>query len=215
MQGLDLFSGAGGIAAGFISRGHQMTGVDILPLAGVYPGNFVQGDALEYAYDCAKDFDFIISGPPCQFDSMLTAGTNQHRKHMYPEYTRATMAFLRELGKPYIIENPPGNTPIRRDRMLCGEMFNLRVIRHRWFEVGGGWETKRRLHKPHRGRVQGWRHGEYYDGYYFAVYGDGGGKGSIKEWQDAMGIDWMHERKLLAEAIPPAYGRWFAKYLPA
>jgi hypothetical protein len=60
-------------------------------------------------------------------------------------------------------------------------------------------------HKPHRGRVAGWRHGEYFDGPYFAVYGLGGGKGTVAQWQTAMGIDWTTERHEIAEAIPPAY----------
>ena len=33
----------------------------------------------------------------------------------------------------------------------------------------------------------------------------GGGKGTVAEWQQAMGIDWTDSRVELAEAIPPAY----------
>jgi DNA (cytosine-5)-methyltransferase 1 len=83
-------------------------------------------------------------------------------------------------------------------------MFGLGVIRHRYFEVSGFAATPP-AHKPHRGRVRGWRHGTYYDGPYVAVYGDGGGKGPVEEWQAAMGIHWTDDRKALAEAIPPAY----------
>ncbi len=35
--------------------------------------------------------------------------------------------------------------------------------------------------------------------------GAGGGKGTVAEWQQAMGIDWTDSRVELAEAIPPAY----------
>lgn len=42
--------------------------------------------------------------------------------------------------------------------------------------------------------MQGWRHGVYHEGPYFAVYGDGGGKGTVAEWQQAMGIDWTDSR---------------------
>lgn len=52
-----------------------------------------------------------------------------------------------------------------------------------------------------------WRHGEYFDGPYVAVYGEGGGKGSVAEWQSAMGIDWTDVRVEIAEAIPPAYAQ--------
>jgi hypothetical protein len=97
-----------------------------------------------------------------------------------------------------------GGAKIRKDVTLCGEMFGLEVLRHRHFELGG-WSMKQPPHVPHRGRVKGWRHGEYFDGPYFAVYGDGGGKGSVAEWQRAMGIDWTSDKVELAEAIPPAY----------
>ncbi|MEU1205471.1 hypothetical protein [Nocardia sp. NPDC005825] len=60
-------------------------------------------------------------------------------------------------------------------------------------------------HVPHRGRVAGYRHGRRYYGPYVAVYGNGGGKGTVAQWQTAMGIDWTDERTELAEAIPPAY----------
>ena len=40
------------------------------------------------------------------------------------------------------------------------------------------------------------------------VYGDGGGKGSVPEWQTAMGIDWTDVRVEIAEAIPPAYSQY-------
>jgi DNA (cytosine-5)-methyltransferase 1 len=102
-----------------------------------------------------------------------------------------------------VIENVAG-APIRRDLVLCGEMFGLSVIRHRFFELGG-WTADRPEHRKHRGRVAGMRHGEWFTGPYFAVYGDGGGKGSVAQWQEAMGIDWTDVRKEIAEAIPPAY----------
>lgn len=105
---------------------------------------------------------------------------------------------------------PP--TPRRRDLTLCGEMFGLGVIRHRYFELGG-WSMSAPAHKAHRGRVAGWRHGEYFDGPYFAVYGEGGGKGTVAQWQTAMGIDWTDDRRELAEAIPPAYGEFIGNGL--
>lgn len=52
-------------------------------------------------------------------------------------------------------------------------------------------------------------------GPYFAVYGDGGGKGSVERWQQAMGIDWTDVRKEIAEAIPPAYTEFIGRQLLA
>jgi DNA (cytosine-5)-methyltransferase 1 len=59
--------------------------------------------------------------------------------------------------------------------------------------------------------VQGWRHGVWSDGPYRAVYGDGGGKGSVEEWREAMGIDWTWDRKSIAEALPPAYTQFIGE----
>ena len=99
---------------------------------------------------------------------------------------------------PNVIENVQGSS-LRRDVTLCGEMFGLAVIRHRYFEMGG-WTPTAPAHVPHRGRVAGMRHGEWFTGPYFAVYGEGGGKGTVAQWQAAMGIDWTSERREIAEA---------------
>jgi hypothetical protein len=84
-------------------------------------------------------------------------------------------------------------------------MFGLEVIRHRWFELGGGLVVGQPVHPKHRGRVIGWNHGKRHEGVYYGVHGDTGSRGSINDWQRAMGIDWTRSRKALADAIPPAY----------
>jgi hypothetical protein len=38
-------------------------------------------------------------------------------------------------------------------------------------------------------------------------------KGSVAEWQTAMGIDWTDDRKSIAEAIPPAYAEFIGRHL--
>lgn len=91
-------------------------------------------------------------------------------------------------------------------------MFGLGVIRHRYFELGG-WSTRNPTHITHRGRVAGYRHGQWFDGPYFAVYGDGGGKGTVAQWQYAMGIDWTADRREIAEAIPPAYTHFIGEQI--
>jgi DNA (cytosine-5)-methyltransferase 1 len=111
-----------------------------------------------------------------------------------------------DYGGPTVLENVQGSG-LRRDMTLCGEMFGLGVIRHRYFELSG-FPFLPLEHVPHRGRVAGYRHGEWFQGPYFAVYGDGGGKGSVAQWQEAMGIGWTSNRKSIAEAIPPAYTRF-------
>lgn len=198
---LDLFSRKGGAGRGYQHAGFCTTGIDIEDHSDGYPGEFHQADAIEYLKEHGHEYAAVHASPPCQDYTALTAGTNQGRA--YPRLIEPTREALDALGRPYVIENVPSKH-IRKDVVLCGEMFGLAVIRHRYFELAG-WSMSQPKHLKHRGRVAGMRHGEWFVGPYFAVYGDGGGKGSVADWQQAMGIDWMTEKKDLAEAIPPAY----------
>lgn len=194
---------------GYHRAGFEVVGVDIEPQPD-YPFEFHQGDALQFLAQHWQEFDAIHASPPCQASSALTKGTNKGR--LYVNLIPETRRLLAETGLPTVIENVQGSD-LRRDLTLCGEMFGLGVIRHRYFELEN-FAAEQPAHKQHRGRTRGWRHGVYYDGPYLAVYGDGGGKGSVAEWQVAMGIDWTENRKSIAEAIPPAYtahvGHWLA-----
>lgn len=205
---LDLYCGAGGAGKGYMDAGFEVDGVDIEPQPD-YPGNFIQGDALAYLAAHGHEYDAVHASPPCQASCTLTKGTNQG--NLYLNLIPATRALLALLDVPTVIENVQGSD-LRRDLTLCGEMFNLAVIRHRYFELGG-WAAIPTPHKKHRGRVAGYRHGEWFEGPYFAVYGEGGGKGSVAQWQDAMDIHWTSNRKSIAEAIPPAYTRFIGGQL--
>jgi len=188
---------------GYHRAGFDVYGVDIAPQPN-YPFPFRQGDAIETLRDHWHEFDAYHFSPPCQSHSSLTSGTNRYLNNEYPDLIALTRLAARiTRGRPWVIENVQG-APIRSDITLCGEMFGLEVIRHRLFECHG-FTPIRPVHKPHRGRVAGMRHGEWFTGPYFQVYGDGGGKGSVAEWQRAMGITWTGVRKEIAEAIPPAY----------
>jgi DNA (cytosine-5)-methyltransferase 1 len=196
---------------GYHRAGFDVVGVDIDPQP-AYPFEFHQADAVAYLAAQGRDFDVIHASPPCQAHSALTKGNRargQQDEHV--DLIPVTRALLDHIGRPYVIENVQG-APVRRDLTLCGEMFGLSVIRHRYFELGG-WTTAQPEHRKHRGRVAGMRHGEWFTGPYFAVYGDGGGKGTVAQWRRAMGIDWMTERHDLAEAIPPAYTEWIGAQL--
>lgn len=205
---LDLYCGAGGATRGYQQAGFYVVGVDIVDQPDYCGDEFRRMDAL--AAD-PRHFDFVHASPPCQADCTLTAGTNKGR--VYPNLTNATRDHLRRHGVPYVLENPTGRTSLRRDAMLCGEMFGLAVIRHRIFEFGGPFRVGAPEHRRHRGRVAGMRHGEWFTGPYFAVYGEGGGKGTVDQWRDAMGIDWTTSRRSIAEAIPPAYTRYLGRHL--
>lgn len=223
---LDLFCCAGGAGVGYARAGFDVYGVDIIGQPN-YPYPFRQWDAialLEHLLDDGEigwpvgngvrwlslnNFDAIHASPPCQASTALTKGTNKGRE--YPQLIPQTRELLAATGLPTVIENVPGSD-LRRDLTLCGEMFGLSVIRHRYFELDG-FRAEQPDHRPHRGRVAGYRHGEWFDGPYFAVYGDGGGKGTVQQWQAAMGIDWTNVRKEIAEAIPPAYTEHIGRHL--
>lgn len=199
---LDLYAGVGGAGKGY-SMWADVVSVDIAPQPD-NPFEFHRSDAIEYLeHTGGEGFDLIHASSPCQFDAAITKGTNKRLRHRYPDLYSRTKAALEATGKPYVIETPAA----RPDVVLCGEMFGLKVIRHRNFELGG-WKAEQPQHIKHRGRVAGMRHGEWFTGPYFAVYGNGGGKGTVPQWQDAMGIGWTDNRKSIAEAIPPAYTQY-------
>ncbi len=203
---LDLFCNAGGAAVGYARAGFEVVGVDIVPQPN-YPFDFIQADALDCTQFTFSGFDLVHASPPCQYGAAITLGTNKHRRHLHQDLYPPTRAMLRRYcNKPYVIENPDA----RPDVVLCGEMFGLSVIRHRNFELGG-WSTAKPKHLKHRGRVRGWRHGEYFDGPYIAAYGKGGGKGNVSEMRAAMGIDWTDDHNELVEMLPPAYTEWIGR----
>ncbi|MFG2293394.1 DNA methylase [Streptomyces sp. NPDC048603] len=210
---LDLFCCAGGAAMGYHRAGFTVHGVDIRPRPN-YPFTFHQADALTVLAELITSgeiarYALVHTSPPCQDKCTLTVGTNQAMgwgaDHV--DLVAPTRELLDASGRPYVIEQPNGKAEVRKDISLCGELFGLGVLRHRNFELGR-WTTPRPAHKRHRGRVRGWRHGEYHDGPYVAAYGSGGGKASVPEMQTAMGIDWTDVREELTEAIPPAYSKW-------
>lgn len=204
---LDLYTGVGGAYVGYERAGFDVVGVDINPQPDhPSPAGFRKMNVLDLDPADLRLFNLVHASSPCQYDAAITRGTNKHLRHKYANLYEPTRQLLKSAGVPYVIET----TSIPQERVsvtLCGEMFGLGVIRHRKFEFGG-WSVNKPSHPKHRGRVAGMRHGVWYEGPYFAVYGDGGGKGSVPQWQDAMGIHWTDNRKSIAEAIPPAYTEW-------
>jgi hypothetical protein len=212
---LDLFCGAGGATKGYQRAGFHVTGVDIVPQPNYCGDEFIRSDAVAYLAVHGHEYDAIHASPPCQTHSALTKGNRVRGwQDGHVDLIPVTRDLLDHAARrPYVIENVQGSE-LRRDLTLCGEMFGLDVIRHRYFELGG-WFAMQPIHVPHRGRVAGMRHGEWFTGPYFAVYGDGGGKGTVAQWQAAMGIDWTDDRRELAEAIPPAYTEYVGAALLA
>ncbi|WP_327402322.1 DNA methylase [Streptomyces sp. NBC_01288] len=213
---LDLFSCAGGAATGYHRAGFDVDGCDIAHRPN-YPFAYHHGDALTYLAHLISTgeiyrYAFVHASPPCQHGCALTVGTNasQGWGGTHVDLVAPTRALLELTGLPFVIEQPNGRAEIRKDITLCGEMYGLGVIRHRNFELGR-WTAEQPEHVPHRGRVRGWRHGQYFDGPYVAAYGNGGGKPTIPELQSAMGITWTDVREELTEAIPPAFTEFIGR----
>lgn len=207
---LDLFCGAGGAAMGYHRAGFEVVGVDIKPQPR-YPFEFIQADALEYLWNRPRRFDVIHASPPCHQYSTAT----RHRKNqgiIYPDLLQPTQKALREIGKPYVIENVPGAKPLLDSPiMLCGGMFDLGVMRHRYFESSAPLLSPSHTcngDRIDRDAVSVTRHGppaRWYRKNPGAVF-------NIKIWHEAMGIDWM-SRFPLTQAIPPAYTEYIGKQL--
>ncbi|MER6428446.1 class I SAM-dependent methyltransferase [Streptomyces sp900105245] len=209
---LDAFCCIGGATEGYRRAfpGCHITGVDIQAQPDYRGDAFHQGDAVDFIRAHGYRFDFIHASCPCQGEGAPTKGTNRARNaaigRTYPRLITPTRAALEATGRPDVIENVPGSE-VRKDLRLCGEQFGLSVLMHRYFELGR-WTTAQPAHPRHRGRVRGWRHGEYHDGPYVAAYGQGGGKATVEEIRTAKGIDWSRDHLRLREALPPAYTEW-------
>jgi len=222
---LDLFCGAGGASVGLFRAGfNEIIGIDILPQP-EYPFDFMEADIMNFQgnfYEkiirgiegLCHGFDFIWASPPCQEYSIASLKHRNNGK-TYPDLISATRQLLQRIGKPFVIENVPP-APMRKDLLLCGEMFGLRVIRHRIFEVSG-FRVKQLKHKKHKGTVA--------NGHYVTVAGNGGNSNGhnycklrgleklskLRIWQHAMGINWITDLKMLAQAVPPAYSKHIAQ----
>lgn len=230
MKALDLFCCCGGTSKGIADAGFEVIGVDITDNH-QYPFDFIHSDVFDLPLEFFDKFDFIWASPPCQH----YIPTNKWRGNQYPDLIPKTRDLLEKVGKPFIIENVIG-APIRKDVMLCGEMFGLRVIRHRLFETHDFTvlQPKHMKHKlsvidgtaiaVYSGGVNPGFWGDKQkqiefrkkrkDSYYACVAGHGGNGYSFKldDWQKGMGIDWITDKKHLTQAIPPAYSKYLAGF---
>lgn len=206
----DLFCGAGGAGMGLHRAGLDVVGFDINPQPH-YPFEFHQQDALTVDL---SGFDAVWASPPCQ--AYIQRNKNLDTKH--PKLIEPTIEYLEVSGKPYIIENVLGQ-PLEASLMLCGTMFGLKVLRHRYFRTSFP-APLAPASCSHVGSVS--------TGEYAAVYAYGG-KGPRHvidgrrvreasptsdgpEWDDAMDIDWMNKYEL-SQAIPPAYSEFIGRQL--
>lgn len=182
-----------------MNAGHEVIGVDITDNH-QYPFDFVHSDVFALPVEFFEQFDFIHASPPCQRYSW--SAKRWHKE--FPDLIDKTRMLLERTSKPYMIENVVG-APLRNDLMLCGEMFNLRVLRHRIFETHG-FTILQPPHEKHRPPIDNGH------SYYACVAGHGGEGYSfkLKDWQRAIGIDWITRKEHLTQAIPPAYSEYIS-----
>jgi len=208
---LDAFCGAGGAGTGYHRAGFNVTGVDIHPQPR-YPFEFIQADALEYIAVHGREYDAIHASPPCQaYSSLRPLVEARCGPRDYPDLVGPTQRLLRGTGKPYVIENVPG-APLCDPFMLCGEMFGLRVFRHRMFEASIFLLTPPHPRHPRGSKTNSWA------GYSSFAQGathisPTGNNFRLADAKIAMDIGWMRTRKEISQAIPPAYTEWIGRQL--
>jgi DNA (cytosine-5)-methyltransferase 1 len=204
MRILDAFCGAGGAGMGYSLSGFEVVGVDIKPQPH-FPFEFHQGDALEFIKDHGHEFDAIHASPVCKKFSKL----NNIRNNNHPDYITPLRPLLKEIGKPYIIENVVC-APLENPVMLCGTMFGLRIFRHRLFESSINLTAPPHIRHKDLGLFVGQTSRKpTKDNQVYSVYGH---FSDLEGAKKAMGIDWMNQREL-CQAIPPAYTKYIGDQL--
>ena len=203
---LDLFCGAGGAGMGYSRAGFEVVGVDISPQPN-YPFEFIQGDAMAFLVEHGAKFDVIHASPPCQAH---TVAQRIHGKR-HPDLVGSTRLLLHEVGIPWIIENVMC-APLLQPIMLCGLMFQLKVLRHRLFESSEMLLAPSHPKHP-KGNLTNSCHGYSTGANGFVTVA---GNNFVRQaGAEAMAIDWMKRRPELAQAIPPAYTEYLGRQLLA
>lgn len=224
---LDLFCGGGGCAVGYKRAANelgisiQISGIDIKPIKH-YPFGFSQANAMHFLdtnWIISNGFTHIHASPPCQLFSRSTASKADRSE--YPDLLTPVLEFLRQSPVPSVTENVMP-APLRGDIILNGQMFGLKVIRERKFELNG-WFCM----QPGKGQI---KKNSVVNGDLMTVTSKGiyrkkitnrfthiPGKTLLDKQRHSMGIDWMNQKEL-GQAIPPAYThyiglQWFSMLL--
>ncbi len=201
---------------GLSRAGFEVVGFDIEAQKN-YPFEFHQADALEVDL---SDFDAVWASPPCQFYTVMRS-LPWLRDREYWDSIPPTRDYLESSAKPYVIENVMGAVwrGALKGGFLCGQMFGLRVYRHRGFETNWYWMSPG--HPRHEkvirpGRMIGSRAREaaFKTGGISVYSGGHRAKVEVATMSDGMGIDWMSGNEL-SQAIPPAYSEYLGRQMMA
>ena len=227
---LDLFCCQGGAGMGYSRAGFEVVGVDIDPQPN-YPFEFHRADAipliaflLEGGYIPGsnwylEDFAAIHASPPCQFKTQMAAAHRNRGFDSQPDLLTPARAQLREIGKPYVIENVVGaKGSMEATLALHGGMFGLGIHRPRLFESNVLILAPRAPLADRPVGVYGERPQRNYS---TRQNGNMTGKRSefrrartVEEARELMGMPWAdwHGCK---EAVPPAYTEFIGSQLLA
>lgn len=205
---LDLFCGGGASSLGYHRAGFEVTGVDVNPnIAKVYPYQFICADALSIIRDKVfiDSFDFIHANLPFP---LFPTETDMN-------LVRVVRDAMLSSGKMFCVMSVL-NAPIRRDIVLDGRMFGLKVIRQRAFYF----HDEILVMHPH---ISGNKTLKAKDGELVIVASNSrsrnqkklnGFNGSIREERlFAMDIDIPMSLAQTNKAIPPAYTKYIGECL--
>lgn len=205
-KAIDLYCCCGGSSLGIHNAGFDVTGVDITN-DHEYPYKFIHSDVFDLDVEVFQDYDIIFASPPCQPFSIAAKKWINKGYKFSDDLVDKTRQLLLKTGKPFVIENVVG-APVRKDLVLCGEMFGLRVIRHRIFEIHGFTvlQPPHIKHKPPIRKNKSW---------YVQLAGHGCTSYSFKfeDWKKAIGIYHIHDKTHIVQAIPPKYSEYICKFL--
>ncbi len=178
------------------------------------PGyEFIQADLIDFLHKNKKEFTHYHASPPCQQYSCSTQAERNKGK-VYNDILSDVQSIFNTLKQPTMIENVP-QAPIRKDLVLRGDMFGLKILKKRHFEMNNCF-----MLQPGVPIIKGTvRAGDF-----ATVVGNGSLKSrkesndfkhteksgtSIKDiWRYATGNYWMTDYKDFAESIPWVYTKY-------
>lgn len=220
---LEIGGCEGGASKGYEDAGWEVTAVDLDPAAlGHNPATYtIVADGLIYLAEHGHEYDAVHMSWPCQ---KWTANGANPNADAWPDLITPSRPLVERLGIPYVYENVP-KSPLRRDLVLCGQMFGLTAVdtdgtrllldRHRVFESNVALRLPEgaRSVSPHRCGTRGVQWAGVYGGarkdkHEARHVRKGGYAPPAAEVQSALlgGVPWM-TGKGRKECIPPAYAR--------
>jgi len=128
---LDMCCGLGGWAAGLISAGWNVVGVDIGDFEAYYPGRFIRADLLSWEEWRTMPIRLAVASPPCEEFSRWSMPWTMIRKPPEPSLALVHRCrfIAKELGVPLVLENVRGAQRwLGRSQNNCGPF-------HFWGEV--------------------------------------------------------------------------------